>query len=388
MTDKKRILIAYSSTGGGHLAAGRALKESFIAQYGEESYDVELLDLWKDHAPRFLGKIADSYPDVVETWLYRAVWRFTHSAIGAALVFGPSSVFVRRGFRRLFAQRRPDAIISVHPCLNKPVLDALAPSFFSRGKAISRIPFFTVVTDPFTIHRSWVDNRADSVFVSSQEAKEAALKFGATEKQVRVTGHPIRASFLDAYRTKEERAILKTELGLQANAPVVLVMSGGDGGDALIPVVQDLDDNFWGSGGQIVVVCGRDEKTRKTLARMPWRGDVTVLGFVNDLDRWMSAADIAVTKAGPGSVFECLAAGLPMILFKHFSPQEDGNVAFVERNGLGQYAHVGGLGCATVNLLRRKIPETLRRLARFKSMPRASSDIVSAIHAFLRKPES
>jgi 1,2-diacylglycerol 3-beta-galactosyltransferase len=52
----------------------------------------------------------------------------------------------------------------------------------------------------------------------------------------------------------------------------------------------------------------------------------------------MRAADILVTKAGPGTISEALNAGLPMILYSRLPGQEDGNVTYVETEGAGVWA--------------------------------------------------
>jgi 1,2-diacylglycerol 3-beta-galactosyltransferase len=53
---------------------------------------------------------------------------------------------------------------------------------------------------------------------------------------------------------------------------------------------------------------------------------------------FMRAADILVTKAGPGTISEALNAGLPMILYSRLPGQEDGNVNYVVSEGAGVWA--------------------------------------------------
>jgi len=43
----------------------------------------------------------------------------------------------------------------------------------------------------------------------------------------------------------------------------------------------------------------------------------------------MRAADLLVTKAGPGAVSEAFVSGLPLIIFDYIPGQECGNVAYV-----------------------------------------------------------
>jgi 1,2-diacylglycerol 3-beta-galactosyltransferase len=70
----------------------------------------------------------------------------------------------------------------------------------------------------------------------------------------------------------------------------------------------------------------------------------------------MRAANILVTKAGPGTISEALNAGLPMILYSRLPGQEDGNVDYVISEGVGVWA-----------------PKT--------------SYIVSALHAWINHPK-
>lgn len=51
----------------------------------------------------------------------------------------------------------------------------------------------------------------------------------------------------------------------------------------------------------MIVVCGTNEKTRQALQDHEWPSEgsgvsVRVMGFVSNMDEWMSAADLLVTK--------------------------------------------------------------------------------------------
>jgi 1,2-diacylglycerol 3-beta-galactosyltransferase len=57
---------------------------------------------------------------------------------------------------------------------------------------------------------------------------------------------------------------------------------------------------------------------------------------------FMQAADVLVTKAGPGTISEALNAGLPMVLYSRVPGQEDGNVNYVVSEGAGVWAPNSG----------------------------------------------
>jgi hypothetical protein len=52
----------------------------------------------------------------------------------------------------------------------------------------------------------------------------------------------------------------------------------------------------------------------------------------------MRAADLVVTKAGPGAIAEALATGVPLVLTGYLPGQETANVRFVTESGFGLYA--------------------------------------------------
>jgi len=50
------------------------------------------------------------------------------------------------------------------------------------------------------------------------------------------------------------------------------------------------------------------------VARAPGNVDVVGLGFISNMAEYMVAADILVTKAGPGTIAEATSVGLPVMI--------------------------------------------------------------------------
>ena len=85
-------------------------------------------------------------------------------------------------------------------------------------------------------------------------------------------------------------------------------------------------------------MCGRNNKLQAKLRKAPWENPTFIHGFTKDLPDFMRAADVIVTKAGPGTIAEALNANLPIILYSKIAGQEDGNVTFVVSEGAGVWA--------------------------------------------------
>ena len=114
-------------------------------------------------------------------------------------------------------------------------------------------------------------------------------------------------------------------------------------------------------------------------------GNVTVLGlgFVERMAEYMVAADILVSKAGPGTISEAAAVSLPILLNSFLPGQEEGNVNYVVDGGFGAYCpDTDPIGMAEELCLWLKDVHKLTRLsqaAKTFGSPYAARDIARSI---------
>jgi len=88
----------------------------------------------------------------------------------------------------------------------------------------------------------------------------------------------------------------------------------------------------------LVIVAGRNQRLKESLEAETWENPTFIYGFTRDMPDFMRAADFIITKAGPGTIAEAINAHLPIILYAKLPGQEDGNVTFVEEEGVGVWA--------------------------------------------------
>lgn len=120
---------------------------------------------------------------------------------------------------------------------------------------------------------------------------------------------------------------------------------------------KDEDGGNSSSNGDNQIVGASDEDEEHDQLERGNGGVVTVvgLGFVDRMAEYMVAAHILVTKAGPGTIAEAAALGLPVLLTSYLPGQEAGNVEFVLDRGFGVYVHnPADLGPTVVQWLRRR----------------------------------
>lgn len=329
----QRILILMSNTGGGHRASAEALKAGFTQLYGER-FQVDIIDLLIDHLPRPLNLLPNTYSFLVNeaAWFWKLLWKTGNHPVTIRRLSTVVAHLGRESVARTFLAYQPDLIVSVHPLVQEFTLYALR-------RMKRRVPFVTVVTDLATAHPLWFNPAVDACYVASKEAYALARRVGLRPKQLYLYGLPVRPAFAQPPQNDAE---LRHRLGLQANLPTVLLISGGEGVGPVEAIARQLDETLSKSGpavGQMVVVCGRNVRLRQKLASHQWRIPTVVHGFIDNMPEWMAACNCIVTKAGPGTIAEALISGLPIILSGFIPGQEEGNIPYVLQNQVGSYGH-------------------------------------------------
>ena len=186
-------------------------------------------------------------------------------------------------------------------------------------------------------------NRVDKCFVPSDALYQAALQRQLQPHQIVQYGLPIRKGFWsqpvsssndsdlissdgsnqDNESKKERQHRLRRTLGLDETIPIVLVVGGGDGMGGIIDISKELGYELSRTSNlksQMVVICGKNQYAKEQLEQVSdWGTNVIVhiKGFVNNMDEYMKASDVLVTKAGPGTIAEASICGLPCMMFSY-----------------------------------------------------------------------
>ena len=321
---KPHILFLYSETGGGHRAAADAIIESLQLEYGD-AVTTEMVDFLTDYAPPPYNHLPRFYPEMVKLpELWGMSFNISDGRPQARLITSTFWPIVRRAAKRLVREHPADLLVSVHPVANYFCLKAL-------GK--NRPPFVIVVTDMVSTHALWFDKRADLILVPTRMAYESALENHMSPDKVRIAGQPISERHCQA---TSDKTSLREKHGWNPDKFTVLVVGGGDGMGPLAETARAIDES--GLDLNIIIVAGRNAKLKDYLETLAWGNPTYIYGFTRDMPDFMRAADAIVTKAGPGTIAEALAAGLPIILYAKLPGQEDGNVTYVENRGVGVWA--------------------------------------------------
>jgi 1,2-diacylglycerol 3-beta-galactosyltransferase len=313
------------------------------------------------------AQLASAYPRVVDraAWLWRAGFALTDSRVVTRACQALAWPALRATFRAIAsASPRPDVVVSTHPLLTAPL-----------RRVCPRTPLAVVVTDLVSGHVSWYDRDASLVIVPTEGAHARALACGVRAERLVIHGLPVAPAF--ATNAQGARAVADA-LGWSPVRPTVLLVGGGDGVGPLEAIAEAVDRA--GLRCDLAVVAGRNEGLAERLRARTWRGTVHVYGFVRELPAMMAASACVVTKAGPGTISEACAAGVPLVLWGAIPGQESGNVRWVVEAGAGVWAPTPAAVAAAVRewtdgpaavSLRSHAAEAARRLGR----PHAAREI-------------
>ena len=344
--------------------------EALQLRYGDAVH-CEMVDALKDYAPKPLDLAPEHYAFMIKApQLYRQFYELGNGQRRSKLITNSITLYARRQVKAMMEQHEADVIVSTYHFANAPVLDALRRS----GR---HTPLITVVTDLITIPPVWFDRRAALTILPTESAFHQAIIAGMPQDKLVRIGLPVSPGFVAV--TAVQKAALRRKLGWPTNRRIALMMAGSVGIGPLGSLAEAIVDS--GLDVTPVVVTGRNRRLATRLRTEPWANQAHIYDFVDDMPSFMQAADILVTKAGPGTITEALNVHLPMILYSRIPGQEEGNVQYVTASGAGYWAPKKSQLIDTLQYLTTD-PKALERAqvaAQHLSNPKAATAIAELV---------
>lgn len=373
-----KIFIIHAPAGAGHKNAAYAIKDAF--DKAGSGHDVRIVDCLSYTNPLFKNMYVWGYDLLVS----RAplVW----AVMFYLTDFRPLRLFVRLGrficnglngflFYNFILRERPDCVISTHFFPTETVSNLKRFGLY-KGKLM------TCVTD-YGVHAFWVSRQVDIYVVASEWSKRQLNGKGIDAGKIRVLGIPIQ----DKFSVKIDRATACAKLGLDSGLFNVLIMGGGLGVGPIRQIVEDISES--GLPFTLVVVCGKNEHLLEQIKAIAATSKMVVrpLAFIENVQEYMSACDILISKPGGISLTEAMVKGLPVLVASYIAGHEGWNLKFLEESA-------AGLGVKGAYEAARKLRElyaskdkldSMREKARHLGRPNAADDIVSlALESFKR----
>lgn len=371
---KKKILYLYSDTGGGHRASAQALMNA-VEQLHKDEFQQEMLDVFAA-CSGFLNIFAKLYAPVIRYYpkLWGQLFYWLDDKKKLERLEQMSRPFILKELIKLIKKKKPDIIVSVHPMVNHLTASAIKESGIE-------IPFIVVITDPVTLHRAWITPKVDLTVVATPEAEKNALSYGMPAEKLKVIGMPIDPKFS---LSAKKKASLRKKDNLEPKLFTILLMGGGEGAGKMHTIIKELDSQK--ISAQLIVIAGRNEKLVQKLNKEAEKIDLPlqVYGFTDKVNELMAESDMIITKAGPGTIAEALAMGLPIIITSWLPGQEEGNVEFVVRENVGRVSKdPKKVGQLVKELMEGSLFDELKANIARVSRPNAALEIADEILIYL-----
>ena len=370
----RRVLILSTSAGTGHIRAAQALEKVFRLQPGVgEVRHVDALrftnKLFRDFYSKLYIQLVQKAPTILG-FVYRnsdEPWKTDRMRLMLdRLNTGP--------LERFIAKYQPDITVCTH-FLPAEIISYL----INKGKLNARLSI--VVTD-LDVHAMWLCRTFHRYFVALEESKIHLEVLGLPANNITVSGIPIDPLFGEEVDRRE----LRLQAGLHPELPLFLISAGALGVSPAAGVLESLARLK--HPAQAVVICGKNaelkanlEKQAQAIQASAPALDFRVLGFTDEMHRWMQMANLYIGKPGGLTTAECLASGLPMMIVAPIPGQEERNSDHLLEKGIA-------VKCNEFTTLAYKLDNLLDEPGRMEAMrenalaysrPHAAATIVDTL---------
>ncbi len=300
VTSKMKAVILTMTSGEGHNHVAKALAEQFqlndietqiVDIFAHDGLEYKFNSLGYVFACKYLAKPYDYF------------WKKLKFRKSSRRYHGTAQREVDKIADDVFEQIEKDNfdfVVSVHPYC------AMLCDKWKRQGRLTGKKSFAILTDmlPHPLWESAV--QCDFVLTPSEHSFEQLQNKGFKKNQLVACGFPVSNKFSE----KKDQTQTRLALGLD-DCFTVLVCGGGFGIADNCKIVEQLKN----ADVQILCVNGHNKKTYRKIQRKTKNNPrIHNYGFVNNMNELMSCADIIVTRAGAGTLFEAMSRHLPMIV--------------------------------------------------------------------------
>ena len=370
-----KLLILTAATGGGHLRASRAL-QSYISEHSPD-LEVEVVDTLKSISSVLDKTVCDGYRFLATKTpkVFGQLYRKTNEdSLLTNLMFRFSGVFSQK-LIPLLERGKPDVIISTHPFSTEMI------SHLKRAGIVTA-PLICLMTD-YGPHRAWIADRVDAYVVANGDMISEMEAMGVSREKIHPFGIPVGNVFF----SPADRPALLRRLGLDPEKPVILIMAGSFGVTNILRIYRQivrLSLDF-----QVIVITGRNEKLYAEFAAIvPDSPKKTKLVyFTDEVESYMHASDLLITKPGGLTVTEALACNIPLAVFDAIPGQEEDNANFLLTHNMAVRLEPGEDCGETLRSLLEdsRTLDSMRSSCRGFDKSRSAENILALIHGLYEK---
>jgi processive 1,2-diacylglycerol beta-glucosyltransferase len=186
-----------------------------------------------------------------------------------------------------------------------------------------KIPAVGLMTD-YTCSPFWEETRLEKYIIPAKELLGEFRQKGLPLEKLVPIGIPVNSRFKKKTPKHEARSVF----GITAS-PVFVIMGGSMGYGKIEKMARALHKRL--PDAQIVAVCGNN---RKLFEKLQCIKNVKPLGYIDNVDVLMDAADVLLTKPGGLSASEALTKRIPLVFTCPIPGGEEQNAKFLSSHRL------------------------------------------------------
>jgi len=373
-----KIIIFYSSIGQGHISAARAIEREVLRKDPSAIVLTKDIRQFMDPVRRMLDEklywfVAKNLPGLFDSIFISLQEQGNHTA---SLAWLPNNYQELKVLEYLQAET-PDAILATHYGAAQ-VLGTVRENGFLPGIKIGWLH-----TDYFEGYFPRISQRIDRTFLAHPELESRWLAAGVPPELIETTGMPVSVPACESGTSKECLA----QIGFTPDIKTITIASGKEGAGDFPGLVMSIA-NETKEPLQIVAVCGRNNKQRRSLRKVrqkiPSLVKLEILGFISQtsLISFIQASDLFITKAGGLSPAEAFTIGKPTILLNVISGHERENAELFARLAMAEFnTDFKKIGAQALAVL--SDPEKQASMLKAQQEFRASMDIGKIVHFLL-----
>ena len=289
-----KILILTCATGEGHNSAGKAIMEQ-AQKHGDACEMVNAFQFLPKGEAKIVTKshsfIAANIPKIFGAGS-KAAESVSQRVIYTLCAQGASKIYK---FLQLGGY---DIIICVH---------AISALMITHAKKKFRIPqpVCFVATD-YSVVPGVSEMNMDAYFIPVG-FKDKFVSFGVPERLICETGIPVGERFY----IKREKYEAREALGLPDDKRIAMLMCGSLGCRSMISIARRFSE-ISSDDQMLVIICGNNKRVKNRLEEENLRNTM-VIGYTTEVDMYMDAVDLLISKAGGLTSTEALSKRLPTL---------------------------------------------------------------------------
>ncbi len=321
-----KFLLLSSNTGEGHNSAARAIAET-ANRCGIEAEIAESLSIGKPNRRAlipFWYNMTIRVAPLVFSAVYHAGDLYDRSRLPSPFHF--PATFSAKKLDAYIREKQFDAVICTH-FFGMEACGAL------KRKGKLTVPTFGILTD-YTMTPFFCDAELDHYFLPHEELIPEAIRRGLPAEKISCDGIPVS----EKLNHRVGKAAAREMLDIPQDRRVYLVGCGGAGAGNILDLCREILAQDPGDS-LILVLAGRNAKLIKKLDVLREATNrVRPVSFTTDVNLYLEAADVMISKSGGLSSTESAVSNIPLVHLQAIPGCETKNARFFADHGLSVLA--------------------------------------------------